>query len=371
MLNNIINKAKSYIGANNKTKSSVTEIKGVDASSYQSDISWEKVSKTDVKFAIIRSTTKNGNLDTKFWRNYNGAKTYGLDTSIYHFSYALDTNKATSDAKNLISKLNGEKPVIWLDLEWSEQGKLGKTKVTEIATAFVKTCQSLGYECNIYSNVDWYKNYYNADKLKELGCKFWIARYGVNDGKLNNKYKPNIGEYIWQYTSKGTVNGINGDVDMNIKYENKTSNNISDSTSSSNTSSHEMTKIQKLVKIICVNGVNIRTTPDASSTTNKKGIYSYNDIIEVVGITKNKSWYKDVNGRYFTANSKWVTDLTGIVSNCYHLNVRESANTKGKVVAVIDKNDKVNILKENDNWYYIKTTNGTKGWVFNKYIKLN
>lgn len=101
-----------------------------------------------------------------------------------------------------------------------------------------------------------------------------------------------------------------------------------------------------------MNGVNIRTTHDASITTNKKCIYSYNDIIEVVGITKNKSWYKDVNGKYFTVNSKCVADLTGIIYDCYHLNVRGSANTKRKVVAVIDKNDKVNILKENDNWYY-------------------
>ena len=362
MFNELINKVKNYTSTKDKKATeNIKEIKGVDISSFQGNINWEKVANTDVKFAIIRSTTKNGNLDTKFWQNYNGAKVYNLETSIYHFSYALTTDKAISDAKNLIKKLNGEKPVIWLDLEWSEQGKLGKDKVTNIAIAFVNTCKSLGYECNIYSNLDWYKNYYYADKLKELGCKFWIARYGTNDGFLQNKYKPNVGEYIWQYTSKGEVSGIIGDVDMNIKYETK---------SETSTSNNTETKIQKLVKIICTS-VYIRKTPNSSSSSNITGIYKNGDIIEVVGLTSNKSWYKDNNGNYFTANSKYVNDLTGVVYNCYKLNLRDSNSAKGKIITVLNVNDKVNILKESGKWYYVKTSGGIKGYVSVNYIKLN
>ena len=332
----------------------------MDISSYQGNISWEKVAKTDVKFAILRSTTKNGKLDTKFWQNYRGATTHGIPVDVYHFSYALDTNKAISDAENLIEKLNGEKPVIWLDLEWSEQGKLGKDKVTEIATAFIKTCQGKGYECNIYSNVDWYKNYYHANKLKALGCKFWIARYGTNDGFLQNKYKPNVGEYIWQYTSKGEVSGIIGNVDMNIKYEEvKTESDIES----------EIIKIQKLVKIICTS-VNIRKTPNSSTSSNITGNYYNGNIIEVVGITKDKSWYKNSKGKYFTANSKYVIDLTGVVYDCYKLNLRESNSTKSKIVTVLNVGDKLNILKESEKWYYVKTSKGMTGYVSSSYVKL-
>lgn len=360
MFNELINKVKNYTSTKDKKATeNIKEIKGVDISSFQGNISWEKVAKTDVKFAILRSTTKNGELDTKFWKNYNGAKTYGLDVSVYHFSYALTIDKAIYDAKNLINKLNGETPVIWLDLEWAEQGKLGKNKVTEITTAFVKTCQENGYECNIYSNVDWYKNYYHADKLKELGCKFWIARYGTNDGFLQNKYKPNVGEYIWQYTSKGEVAGINGDVDMNMKYETNTSSSASSGT--------EVTKIQKLVKIICTS-VNIRKSPSASSSI--AGYYKNGNIVEVVGVTKNKSWYKDSKGRYFTANSKYVIDLTGTVYNCYKLNLRESNSTSSKIITVLDVNDKLNILKESGKWYYVETSKGIKGYVSSGYVKL-
>lgn len=351
MIKDIVNKVKSMVS---KNTSNIKKIQGIDISAYQGDsINWSKVSQSDIKFVILRSTTKNGELDTHFWKNYNAAKLFGYTPDVYHFSYALSTEKAIVDAENLIDKLNGETPVIWLDLEWSEQGELGKDKVTEIATAFVKTCVSLGYECNIYSNLNWYKNYYHADKLKALGCKFWIARYGINDGNLDEKYKPNVGEYIWQYTSRGKVSGINGNVDMNMKYETSTE--------------PEIATIQKLVKVICTS-INIRTSPDSSISTNKVGYYKNGDIVEVIGITKN-SWYKDANGHYFSANRKYTADLTGTVYNCYHLNMRDSNSTKGKVVTVLDANDKLSLLKESNGWYYAKTANGTKGYVSGKYVK--
>lgn len=342
-----------------KTKtisSNIKEIKGMDVSSYQGNINWKKVSKTDVKFVILRGTTKNGELDTKFWDNFKGAKAVGFnDISVYHFSYALDTNKAISDAKNLIKKLNGEKMTIWLDLEWIDQGKLGKEKVTEIATAFINTCKSLNYECNIYSNLDWYKNYYDVNKLKNLGCKFWIARYGNNEGIIDTKYKPNIGEYIWQYTSKGSVQGINGNVDLNMKYE-------------QNSSETNINSIQKLVKVICTS-IYKRKTPDSSISSNINGVYKNNNIIEVIGITSN-NWYKDVDGNYFTSNSKYVTDLIGIVDNCYKLNLRELNNTKGKIITELNKGDTLYLLRKSNGWYYIQTNKGIKGWVSGNYVKI-
>lgn len=340
------------------------EIKGIDISSYQNEVDWSKVSQTDIKFVILRGTTKDGNLDTKFCANYKGAKAYGFtDISVYHYSYALNTDTAISDAKNLISKLNGTKMVIWLDLEYIQQGKLGKDKVTEIAIAFINTCKKYGYECNIYSNLDWYKNFYHADKLRALGCKFWIARYGTNDGIINNKYKPNVDEYIWQYTSKGKVDGISGYVDLNMKYE--TSN--TENSNMENNVDPEIINIQKLIKIICTS-VNIRKSPKTTSTV--VGNYNNGDIVEVVGITKNNSWYIDNKGRYFTSNTKYISDLTGMVYNCFKLNLRDSNSTKGKVITVLDVNDKVNILKESGKWYYVKTKNGIKGYVSKSYIKL-
>lgn len=51
-----------------------------------------------------------------------------------------------------------------------------------------------------------------------MGCKFWIANYGPNTGEYDEQYKPNVGEYMWQYTSVGRVNGIGGNVDLDMGY---------------------------------------------------------------------------------------------------------------------------------------------------------
>ena len=74
--------------------------------------------------------------------------------------------------ENLIKKLKGKKLTIYIDLEWSEQRKLGKKGVTQIAKAL--TMKKAGYTVDVYSNVDWYKNAYYPEQLKALGCKFWI-----------------------------------------------------------------------------------------------------------------------------------------------------------------------------------------------------
>lgn len=353
---------------NNKIK----KIKGIDISSYNNKIDWKQLSKTDIEFIIFRSTTKNGELDIKFEENYKNALLYDFDIDVYHYSYALSEDKAINDAKNLIKKLNGKKVTIWLDLEWPEQGKLGKEKVTNIAIAFIKTCKSLNYKCNIYSNLDWYKNYYYADKLKTLGCKFWIARYGLNNGKYNEKYKPNVNEYIWQYTSNGTIKGISGKVDLNMKYikESDISNNNSNNQENDEKPS-SIHPIQKMIKVIATYGINKRVSPDTLDES-IDGIYIRGTIINVVGITKNKSWYKDDTGHYITANNKWVTNLIGTVYNCSKLNMRDKNNSKeGKAITILNAGTKLTLLKKSSNGWYYGEVNGIKGWISGKYVKLN
>ena len=120
---------------------------------------------------------------------------------------------------------HGEYPVIidlemgvWLDLEWSKQRALGKRKVKKIAEAFMKVIRKGGYECGIYCNRDWYINVCGG-----LNAKYWIARYpAADDGTLKSGLKPHLGEAGWQYSSKGKVSGIAGNVDLDIWYEEKT-----------------------------------------------------------------------------------------------------------------------------------------------------
>lgn len=193
-------------------------MKGLDVSSYQGKIDWKKVAEDGYQFTILRGVIKSGNLDSTFFFNYENAADNGFDISCYQYSYALSETEGASAARNMIAKLRGIKIPIWLDLEWDTQGFLGKDAVTNIAGAYIKTCQAAGYECHIYSNLYWYHNKYNPDELRQLGCRFWIARYSYGGGYVEN-LKPNVGEQIWQWTSSGSVNGIKGNVDLNLSYE--------------------------------------------------------------------------------------------------------------------------------------------------------
>lgn len=189
---------------------------GVDVSAYQESVNWVKVKNAGKKFAILRTTVKDGSMDKYFESNYKNAKNAGLSVSGYHFSYSLTTAEATAAATNLVNKLKGKKLPIYLDLEYSTQRQKGKRAVTDIAIAFIKKMKASGYETHVYSNTDWYKNAFYASELKALGCKFWIAAYGSDNGTKQEKYRPNVGEYIWQYTSKGKVDGVPGYCDLNV-----------------------------------------------------------------------------------------------------------------------------------------------------------
>lgn len=341
-----------------------TADKGVDVSSYQGTVDWAKVKAAGIKFAILRGTVKAGTMDTKFEANYKGARAQGLPVSVYHFSYALTKSKAISDVKNLIEKLDGKKLPIFLDLEYSEQGALGKSKVTEIAVAWIKECQSHGYSCHIYSNKSWYTSSYYPDQLKALGCKFWIAAYGPNDGTAHSNYKPNVGEIIWQYTDQGKVNGISGTCDLNYKYDD-----IPDSpdTPDPEPSDPTIDDNMKMVTVIC-DSVNRRNQPNTSGSV--VGYYSRGDQIQVIGKSSDGNWYKDDSNYYFTAKSEYVKDLVG-VCNCDSLNVRDKSNTSGSIITYITRGTKVNILqKAGDGWYQIKLSNGTVGYCSGKYLDL-
>ncbi len=139
----------------------------VDVSAYQGTIDWKRVKNAGIRYAVLRGVTKNGSLDSAFERNYTNAIQNDIRLlGVYQFSYALNEEDARNAAHTMIRKLNGRKLPIWLDLEWAEQRKLGKDKVTAIAGTYIHTCRESGYTCDIYSNLDWYKNVYHARTQK-------------------------------------------------------------------------------------------------------------------------------------------------------------------------------------------------------------
>ena len=194
------------------------EIKGIDVSSYQSNPDWAKVTKSGIKFAILRIHQKTG-IDSSFEYNYKGCKSSGILVGGYKYSYALTPAQAIDEAEDVIAALNGrglDFPVFY-DLEWSNQRKLGKQAVENIAVAFLTRIKKAGYKVGIYCNYDWYNNYL-PDALKQYDC--WIANYPkkeLDDGTLQERLRVPVG-VGWQYSEHGKVPGISENVDMDVFY---------------------------------------------------------------------------------------------------------------------------------------------------------
>lgn len=194
------------------------EIKGIDVSSYQGKPDWAKVKKAGINFAILRIHQKNGS-DSSFEHNYKGCKTNAIPVGGYKYSYALTPSQALEEAEDTLSVLAGrglDFPVFY-DLEWNSQRKLGKAAVEKIAEAFLNRIKKAGYKVGIYCNMDWYQNVL-TEKLRKYDL--WLARYPANDnGTMQTRLKPTVG-IGWQYSSKGKVVGISGNVDMDVFYTN-------------------------------------------------------------------------------------------------------------------------------------------------------
>lgn len=196
------------------------EIKGIDVSSYQGKPDWAKVKKAGINFAILRIHQKNGP-DSSFEHNYKGCRTNAIAAGGYKYSYALTEAQALEEAEETLAVLAGrglDFPVFY-DLEWEKQRKLGKAAVEKIAETFLNRIKKAGYKVGIYCNVDWYQNVLTT-KLKNYDL--WLARYPADDdGTVQARLRPTAG-IGWQYSSKGKVAGISGNVDMNVFYKDYT-----------------------------------------------------------------------------------------------------------------------------------------------------
>lgn len=194
------------------------EIKGIDVSAWQGQIDWKTVAAYGMDFAILRITEAGNVTDKYFERNYTECQKYNIPTGVYKYSYAMTITEIQSEARKVVSALNGRKlqyPV-WLDLEYNNQRSLGAENIHKMAEAFEKIITAAGYKFGIYCNVDWYMNVI-CSHLKKYD--FWIARYPANDdGWLQERLRPDFG-VGWQYSSKAKIPGINGTVDRSVFYK--------------------------------------------------------------------------------------------------------------------------------------------------------
>lgn len=191
---------------------------GIDVSAYQGTINWWAVKQNGIDFAILKVIRKDLNPDKKFEENWKNCEAYGVKVQgVYNYSYATTVAKARSDAKRVLAILGSRKPMVWMDVEDAVMKNLGKNLIS-IINAYGKVITDAGLQFGVYTGESFYKTY-----IKPYGgvsYPMWIARYGKNNGKCDVKYQPQVPNMVgWQYTSKGSVGGIVGNVDMNVWYK--------------------------------------------------------------------------------------------------------------------------------------------------------
>ena len=200
----------------------VTSKKGIDVSKFQGEIDWELVKEDGVEFAILRAGYRGYGsgklvLDEMFIENLEGTKEHGIDIGVYFYSQATSKEEAVEEAEMVIEALRGYDvtyPVV-LDTEapsgdGARTAGLTNEERTEYILAFCETIEEAGYIPMIYSNLNWFilKTDYKALSKYDI----WLANYDTQP------YFP-YDFKMWQYSEKGAVNGIEGDVDLNICFK--------------------------------------------------------------------------------------------------------------------------------------------------------
>ena len=188
--------------------------KGLDVSHHQGKIDWEKVSKSDVDFVIIRCGYGN-NLtsqdDKYFAQNVAGCEKYNIPYGIYIYSYALNVSDAKSEANHVLRliKSTGAKPTypIYIDYEDLSQNGLTPKQLGNFATAFFNKTIAAGYKAGVYANLNWWTNKLTDSRFNQWTK--WVAQYN-SACSYTKPYQ------IWQSTSTGKVPGVNGNADLNF-----------------------------------------------------------------------------------------------------------------------------------------------------------
>jgi len=191
-------------------------IKGIDISQHNGNIDFSKVAK-EVDFVIIRSSWGFYQEDSKFRIYANECERLNIPYGFYHYSYARNLDEAKCEVNGMINSIKNYNPTypIIIDMEDADSWKRDNGNPTnqmyiDICNYFCNELENNGYYAMIYANKDWLENKINSNMLDRYDK--WLAQWAN---------KPSYGKQygIWQYSSKGKISGISGNVDLDIAYK--------------------------------------------------------------------------------------------------------------------------------------------------------
>lgn len=190
---------------------------GIDVGEMQGNINWEQVKKEGVQFAMLRSGYGAGSMDVQFRKNAEGCAREKIPFGVYWSSYAWTPRMARKEAEFCIETIEEYKlsyPVSFVfdkdSVKYVETKGIAVTKIlaTEMAEAFCRRIEELGYRPMYYSNKDFLGRMFDESLQKKYAL--WYAQY---EGESHSEKT-----VIWQYTNKGRIRGIKGEVNENMAY---------------------------------------------------------------------------------------------------------------------------------------------------------
>lgn len=194
---------------------------GIDVSWAQGDtVDWAKVKKSGIDFAMIRSSR--GRIsdeypmtsDTYFHRNMKGAMQNNIPVGVYHYCYAETVQEARDEAKFVLSLIRGydvSYPVVFdIEDQWYIKNGYSKQTLTSMTEAFCEEIANAGYIPVVYSYASFLNSCLDMSALSKYPV--WVAHVDTDKPAYSGTY------FLWQYSWKGSISGIDGDVDMDHCY---------------------------------------------------------------------------------------------------------------------------------------------------------
>lgn len=200
--------------------------RGIDISSHQGIVDFEKVKQAGYSFVIIKAGQGLTLMKTFRERYLPGVQKAGLDWGAYWWSDAVTPEEAREEARAFLKEMEGLKPTypLWMDQEYgSPHQKCTKEQRTDMVKAFLDTLEEAGYYAGLYCSYDWIMNWLEPERLTSYDK--WIAQYAEKCDYT--------GDYgMWQHTvvgmkgvkgkdfwTVGKVPGVEASCDLNYCYK--------------------------------------------------------------------------------------------------------------------------------------------------------
>ena len=193
---------------------------GIDVSKWNGSIDWDRVRNAGITYAIIRCGYRGSSTgalveDPYFRENMQGALNAGLKVGVYFFTQATNEVEAVEEASMAVALSKDYRVTYPIFIDTEGAGGNGRADGldmetrTKVCQAFCQTVEDAGYTGGVYGSRNWFRTMLRMDVLQDH--IIWLAEYRENPVYAGNYH-------FWQYTSSGSVDGIEGRVDLDVSY---------------------------------------------------------------------------------------------------------------------------------------------------------